>query len=434
MAIHFLNVGSVRRSEGRSVISAAAYCARSRLKDTKTLREVDFSAGNDLIHSEILLPLGADARWAEREILWNEVEAVETRSNAQLALEIEAALPDDLPAGDEVGLCREFVTPLFVERGRVVDVNLHRAVGADGHTRVYLHALLSMREIGSDGFGKKLDDWHGPKLLMQWRERWAILSNKYLLAAGRDRLIRAGADAVRGRGLEPLFDDAESERLAENYEIAWRNGERLLGEPDLALRALTNASATFSHREMIAFVSKNTAGKEQFETARARVECSVELVRLADGESFSTRSLVATVQCAPSQRGAVAMASGGLDATETSQTLEEAISQWERAGLRLRGVGLTYETAKAFEKKSGIKSVGVHGLLGRWKKKQDRLASTDVLVVNDAKGLSARQKEWMLRATRAARAKLVLVDGTRLVEIDGGATGLSPEEMTAVSC
>ena len=205
-------------------------------------------------------------------------------------------------------------------------------------------------------------------------------------------------------------------------------------EPELALRALTRESATFSRREMIAFVSKNTAGKEQFETALARVECSVELVRLADGESFSTRSLVATVQCASGERETIAAVSGGLDAAETNRTLEEAIAQWERAGLRLRGVGLTYETAKAFQKKSGIASVGVHGLLGRWKKKQDRLASTDVLVVNDAKGLSARQKEWMLRATRAARSKLVLIDGTRLVEIDGGATGLSPEEMTAVSC
>ena len=93
----------------------------------------------------------------------------------------------------------------------------------------------------------------------------------------------------------------------------------------------------------------------------------------------------------------------------------------------------TYETAKAFEKKSGIKSVGVHGLLGRWKKKQDRLASMDVLVVNDAQGLSPRQKEWMLRATRAARSKLALVDGPRLLEIDGGATGLSPEEMAVMS-
>jgi hypothetical protein len=433
MAIHFLNVGSVRRSEGRSVISAAAYCSRSKLRDTKNQREADFTDVTDLVHSEVMLPLGAAARWAEREILWNEVEAVETRSNAQLALEIEAVLPDALPVGDEVALCKEFVTPLFIERGRVVDLNLHRAAGADGHMRAYLHALLTMREIGPEGFGKKLDDWHGPKLLMQWRERWAMLSNKFLLATGRDRLIGARADSARGRALEPRPDDAGRDCRAEAHEIAWRNGERLLGEPELALRALTNERPTFSRREMIEFVRSNTAGGEQFETALARVECSVELVRLADGERFSTRSLVAAVQCSSAESAETGGASAHVTTTESARTLEEAMSLWERAGLTLRGVGLTYETAKAFEKKSGIKSVGVHGLLGRWKKKQDRLTATDVLVVNDARGLSARQKEWMLRATRAARSKLALVDGGRVVEIDGAATGLSQDEMAVMS-
>ena len=434
MAIFYLNVITVSRSVGRNAVVAAAYCSRSRLRDPRRETFADFSALGDIEHSEILLPVGARGAWSDRATLWNEVEAVEKRDDAQVAREVEIAIPSELSRADGIALAREFFNEQFVERGIIVDLNIHRAAGADGVERSYVQGLFSMREIVEDGFGKKRTDWKDAKLLSKWRERWTLLSNKYLLAAGCGQLIRAGADAVRGRALEPFFESEEIERRAENLEIAWRNGERLLGEPELALRALTNASATFSHREMIAFVRNNTAGDEQFDTALARVECSVELVRLADGESFSTRSLVATVQCASSQSGAAAVASGGLDATETSRTLEEAISQWERAGLRLRGVGLTYETAKAFEKRSGIKSVGVHGLLGRWKKKQDRLASTDVLVVNDAKGLSARQKEWMLRATRAARAKLVLVDGTRLVEIDGGATGLSPEEMTAVSC
>ncbi|MEK8121599.1 AAA family ATPase [Methylocystis sp. IM4] len=111
------------------------------------------------------------------------------------------------------------------------------------------------------------------------------------------------------------------------------------------------------------------------------------------------------------------------------RTLGEAMSLWEKAGLKVRGVGQTYETAKAFEKKTGIKSVGVHGLLGRWKKKQDLLLVNDVLVVNDAAQLSERQKEWMLRATRAAKARLVLVDGEGMVEIEGGAIGLSVEAL-----
>lgn len=434
MAIFYLNVITVSRSVGRNAVVAAAYCSRTRLRDPRRETVADFSALGDIEHSEILLPIGARAEWSDRATLWSEVEAVEKRDDAQVAREVEIAIPSDLSRADRIALAREFFNEQFVERGIIVDLNIHRAEGADGVERSYVQGLFSMREIVEEGFGKKRTDWKDAKLLSKWRERWTLLSNKYLLAAGCGQLIRAGADAVRGRALEPFFEDEQIERRAENLEIAWRNGERLLGEPELALRALTRAGATFTYGELIAFVSKNTAGKEQFETARARVECSVELVRLGNGESFSTRGLVAAMQCATSRSGAVAAASGGLDATETSRTLEQAISQWERAGLRLRGVGLTYETAKAFEKKSGIKSVGVHGLLGRWQKKQDRLASTDVLVVNDAKGLSARQKEWMLRATRAARSKLVLVDGSRLVEIDGDATGLSPEEMTAVSC
>lgn len=433
MAIYFLNVGSVRRSSGRNAVAAAAYCSRSKLRDARGERDVDFSTTNDLTHSEILLPKGAAARWAERETLWNEVEAVETRSNAQLALEIEATIPDTLSDDDAVSLAREFLTPLFVDRGRVVDFSIQRGIGADEKTRSYLHALLSMRDISAEGFGKKLDDWHGPKLLTQWRGWWAQLSNKNLLAAGCGRLIGAGADAARGRRLDALLDGAGTDRSAENTEIAWRNGERLLGEPELAFDALTSTSPTFSKHEMIEFVRKNTLGNEQFETALARVECSVELVRLPGRDRFSTRKLFATVQCA---FGRDAEAAGEIDARaeeQTNRTLEEALSQWERAGLRIRGVGLTYETAKAFEKKSGIKSVGVHGLLGRWKKKQDRLLSNDVLVVNEAEGLSQRQKEWMLRAARAARARLALVDGARLVEIDGGAAGLSPQELTAVS-
>jgi hypothetical protein len=433
MAIFYLNVTTVSRSVGRNAVVAAAYCSRSQLCDRRRETLADFSEVADIEHSEILLPESARAEWSDRATLWNEVESVEKRDDAQVAREIEIAIPVELSRVGGIELTREFFNEQFVARGIIVDLNIHRASGADGVQRSYVQGLFSMREIVEDGFGKKRTDWKDSKLLSKWRERWTLLSNKYLLAAGCNQLIRAGADAVRGRALEPSFESGVTERRAENLEIAWRNGERVLGEPELALRALTNAGATFSRRDLIEFVSKNTAGKVQFDMALARVECSIELVRLSNDESFSTRSLVATVQCASGESRDVAVATAGCATAETGRTLAEAISQWERAGLRLRGVGLTYETAKAFEKRSGIKSVGVHGLLGRWKKKQDHLASTDVLVVNDARSLSVRQKEWMLLATRAARSKLALVDGPHVLEIDGGATGLSPEEVAVMS-
>ena len=58
-----------------------------------------------VVHSEILLPDGAPARWLDRATLWNEVEAGEKRKDAQLAREIEIALPRELTpgAGDRAG-------------------------------------------------------------------------------------------------------------------------------------------------------------------------------------------------------------------------------------------------------------------------------------------------------------------------------------------
>ena len=46
-----------------------------------------------------------------------------------------------------------------------------------------------------------------------------------------------------------------------------------------------------------------------------------------------------------------------------------------------RGWNHLHEEARAFERKTGIASVGAKGLFKRWMKKEDRLESKDVLVV-----------------------------------------------------
>lgn len=430
MGIFYLNVRPVTRSVGRRAIAAAAYCSRSKLWDEGLGRAVDFSSASGLVHSEVLLPCGAPERWADRATLWNEVEAFETRGDAQLAMEIEAVVPERVAREEVVGLARQFMEVEFSDRA--IDLNVHRAAGADGMQRFYVHALVLMREIGPQGFGVKLERWHGPKELGGWRKLWVQLAEKRLLAARERLLSRTGADATRGRGLDSLFATNRGDVSIENFEIAWRNGERLLAEPGLAIEALTCEAGSFTWSEMAAFVRRNTASDSQSAKALARIESSADLVRLPEDGRFSALRLVMDrVEgdgCSGSD--AVRERSAAEDGRGAAQrTLGEALALWEASGLRARGVGLTYETAKAFEKKWGVKSVGLHGLLGRWKKKQDRLQSNDVLVVDEAARLSQRQKEWMLRAVRAAAARLVFVDGERIIEIDGGAVGLDVEQL-----
>ena len=68
------------------------------------------------------------------------------------------------------------------------------------------------------------------EILVGWRKRWAALANQYLLEAGQRELIDARAGAESGRALD-LRPAGASSRGAEDAEIAWRNGERIVAEP-----------------------------------------------------------------------------------------------------------------------------------------------------------------------------------------------------------
>ena len=82
-----------------------------------------------------------------------------------------------------------------MSQGMVADVCLHDKVG-----NPHAHILLSLRDIGPDGFGKKNRSWNAPRLLETWRESWADFVNKYLEKAGLD--IRIDHRSYRRREVD----------------------------------------------------------------------------------------------------------------------------------------------------------------------------------------------------------------------------------------
>src|SRR5438477_8511180 len=125
MAIYHLHVKVIGRKAGSSAVASAAYRSASRLRDERSERTHDFSAKRGVIHSEVMLPENAPEAWRDRARLWNDVEDFEVRKDAQLAREVEFAIPREMTQAQGIELARDFVRAAFVDRGMIADLNMH---------------------------------------------------------------------------------------------------------------------------------------------------------------------------------------------------------------------------------------------------------------------------------------------------------------------
>ena len=93
MAIYRLTAKIVSRSAGQSVVASAAYRSGDALYDERYGLTNDYTQKQGVEHSEILTPDDAPAWVFARQALWNAMEAVEKRTDSQVAREIEIGLP-----------------------------------------------------------------------------------------------------------------------------------------------------------------------------------------------------------------------------------------------------------------------------------------------------------------------------------------------------
>ena len=166
MAIYHFDASVISRSKGRSATAAIAYRTAEVIKDHRTGEVHDYSRKNGVLHTEIIAPDHAPAWVQDRSSLWNAVEDVERRKDAQVAREVRVALPSELSTEQNADLVRAFVQEQFVARGMIADVALH-APGREGDQRNHhAHIMLTTRDVGPEGFGAKNCDWNAKPLLL----------------------------------------------------------------------------------------------------------------------------------------------------------------------------------------------------------------------------------------------------------------------------
>src|SRR6185312_2200720 len=132
MAIYHFSAKVISRANGSSALASAAYRSAARLYDQRLDRGHDFTNKSGVVHSEVMTPENVPDTLRDREGLWNAVEAGEKRKDAQLAREVEIAIPREMDREEAIELVRDFVRDEFVSRGMIADLNVHWDIGADG--------------------------------------------------------------------------------------------------------------------------------------------------------------------------------------------------------------------------------------------------------------------------------------------------------------
>ncbi len=323
MAIMFVRAQVINRGAGRSIVSAAAYRHRARMMDDQAGTSFSYRRGAaELKHEELALPDQVPA-WlrtaidgktvaAASEVLWNAVDAFETRADAQLARELIIALPEELTRAENIALVREFARDNLTSKGMIADWVYHDMQG-----NPHIHLMMTLRPLTEEGFGQKKVPvlgadgeplrvvtpdrpngkivyklWAGDKETMKgWKIEWAETANRHLALAGHEIRLDGRSYAEQGldgiaqkhlgpkkaalarKGVEMYFAPAD---LARRQEMA----DRLLADPELLLKQLGNERSTFDEKDIARALHRYVDDPSDFANIRARLMASDDLVLL----------------------------------------------------------------------------------------------------------------------------------------------------------
>ncbi len=384
---YHLHAKTISRGQGRSAVAASAYRRATVMKDERTSVIHYYENKQGVEHSELMFPNDAPAwTYAFRDgthqmscELWNMVERLEKRDNAQLAREIEFSLPVELSREQNIKLAHDYIRDSLVARGMIADWSVHM----DDSNNPHVHVMLTMRPLTEDGFGKKKkavidqktgeikrgvegeivyeygDVWGSKKLLVALRQEWALKQNEYLRAFGHEVIVDHRSFAERGIALEPtcklgqgghaMMMRGESSRIVDQVqEVREKNRAHLMANPSLIVDVLSEQKAVFSDADIDSALRRFIPDEAERRMALHEVLRSDKVVVLAhEGADMvmTTPAMIRTEQEMMSEAMALSQC---RDFAVSQMHVERAISELEdRLREQTGGIAKLSEEQKA---------------------------------------------------------------------------------------
>ena len=478
MAIYHFQAQVIKRSAGKSAVAASAYRAGEKIVNERTGDVHNYNNKKGIAYSEIFTPANAPDWAKNRSSLWNAVESKEKRIDSQLAKEVMVALPAELSLEQNKDLVKDFVQQAFVGKGMIADVNIHN----DNPQNPHAHIMLTMRSIDEKGFGLKQRDWNNHKNLFGQRKLWEKLGNTHLAIAGKEPNMCSHSLKSQGLDKEPQIHLGQSvtsmidkgtiednEKINTYFEIIERNGDKIIENPEIALKQLEQKSAIFSEYEMAKYANENSISVEQYNKVLSSIKSSSYLVSLGEDDRkkpcFTTLGTLKTEKSMLSNAYELSHKYGhvvdkdtipaaikgfeeangfklgedqvkaiksvvsdgdlklivGYAGTGKSTIMEVANDIWKKAGYEVRGCALSGKAAEGLEDGSGIKSETIDRLLLKIDNGKDGLNEKSILVVDEAGMADTGRIERLMSHMNKVNGKVVFIgDEQQLQAIEKG--------------
>jgi hypothetical protein len=199
---------NVSRGKGQSLVRTAAYNGRTRLVDERTGEEWDYGHLGGVLFSGMYAPKDAPDWARDLGQLVNEVERFEKRSDSQLAMNLDIALPYEQTLEQNRRLLQDFVREQFVRQGYAAHVAIHEPDQNGDDRNIHAHVLVTLRKIGPNGFAptktEQQDRYRNRgEYTENLRDAWEKLANRHLERNGYDARIDRRSLQEQGIEREP---------------------------------------------------------------------------------------------------------------------------------------------------------------------------------------------------------------------------------------
>ena len=227
MAIYHFSVKTISRSAGRSAVACSAYRSGEKLIDERQGKEQDYTKKTGVEFTKIYAPENTNHELLDRNQLWNTVEKVERRKDANLAREFEIAFPHELNAEQRQEMLNELCQELVKRHGVIVDAAIHAPHTQSGsdERNYHAHIMFTGRQIDLEtgDFAKKrnrdFNKENSSQTVNQWRETFADITNKHLEKNGFDECIDHRSYKDLNNGLTPTQHEGSAvTALRRQYE------------------------------------------------------------------------------------------------------------------------------------------------------------------------------------------------------------------------